>query len=138
MYLNIYGGAEKWNLFTKMCIYYYMCKLQSPSKYSPFDAIHLSRLFFIAQNCFWTHWFWYLLVLLLFFVLPLPHQQNIYIWGLCSRWDQVNRKGGAWESWHFWSKLLNSQHSVGRCRYKSPIMKWANVLKESSKKFTEA
>ena len=35
-------------------------------------------------------------------------------------------------------KLLNTQHSVGRCPHKSPIMKWANALKESSKKFTEA
>ena len=27
---------------------------------------------------------------------------------------------------------------MGRCTHKSPIMKWANALKESSKKFTEA
>ena len=37
----------------------------------------------------------------------------------------------------FGQKLLNTQHSVGRCAHKSPIMKWANALKESSKKFTE-
>ena len=35
----------------------------------------------------------------------------------------------------FGEKLLNIQHSVGRCAGKSPIMKQANVLKESSKKF---
>ena len=36
-------------------------------------------------------------------------------------------------------KLLNTQCSVGRCTRKSPIMKWANTLKESSKgKFIEA
>ena len=29
--------------------------------------------------------------------------------------------------------LLNTQHSVGRCTRKSPIMKWANVPKQSSK-----
>ena len=38
----------------------------------------------------------------------------------------------------FGQKLLNTQRGVGRCAHKSPIMKWANVLEESSKKFTEA
>ena len=38
----------------------------------------------------------------------------------------------------FGQKLLNMQCVVGRCTCKSPIMKWANVLKEFSKKFTEA
>ena len=33
----------------------------------------------------------------------------------------------------FGQKLLNTQHSVGRCTCKSPIMKWTNTLKESSK-----
>ena len=31
-------------------------------------------------------------------------------------------------------KLLNTQHGVGRCAHKSPIMKQANALKEYSKK----
>ena len=34
----------------------------------------------------------------------------------------------------FAQKLLNTQRGVGRCAHKSPIMKWANALKESSKK----
>ena len=34
----------------------------------------------------------------------------------------------------FGQKLMNTQHSVGRYAHKSAIMKWANVLKESSKK----
>ena len=33
-------------MYKKLCIYPYMFKLQSPSKYSPFDAIHLLRCFF--------------------------------------------------------------------------------------------
>ena len=37
----------------------------------------------------------------------------------------------------FGQKLLNTQHSVGRCAGKSPIMKWANAL-SLQKKFTEA
>ena len=33
-------------IYKKWCIYFYMFKLQSPSKFSPFDAMHLLRLFF--------------------------------------------------------------------------------------------
>ena len=32
-------------IYLKMCIYSYMLKLQSASKYFTFDAVHLSRLF---------------------------------------------------------------------------------------------
>ena len=35
----------------------------------------------------------------------------------------------------FGQKLLNTQHSVGRGFHKSPIMRWANTLGESLKKF---
>ena len=34
-------------------------------------------------------------------------------------------------------KRLTTQRSVGRYARKSPIIKWANVLKESPKKFSE-
>ena len=52
-----------------------------------------------------------------------------------SRWiGRVGHRGHA----VFGPKLLNTQCSVGRRTHKSPIMKWANALKESSKKFTEA
>ena len=37
----------------------------------------------------------------------------------------------------FLIKNSNTQHDVGRCAPKSPIMKWANVL-SLPKKFTEA
>ena len=45
-----------------------------------------------------------------------------------------------WPGGHavFGQKLLNTQHGVGRCARKSPIMKWANMSKESSEKLTEA
>ena len=46
--------------------------------------------------------------------------------------DWVNREGGAWSHVVFGQKLLNTPHSVGRCACKSPFVKWANVLKESS------
>ena len=34
----------------------------------------------------------------------------------------------------FGQKLLDTQHGVGRCAHKPPIMKWANAWKEPSKK----
>ena len=40
------GGAKMEFIYKKLCIYTYMFKLQLPSKYSPFDARHLSRCFF--------------------------------------------------------------------------------------------
>ena len=64
--------------------------------------------------------------------------RTVFIWGDKKKshlwWDQVNRKGWVWGSCHFGQKMLNIQHGVGRCACKSPIMKWANALKESSKK----
>ena len=93
------GGPKRpsWNLFIKLCIYSYMFKLQSPSEYSPLDAIHLSRCFFsTAQNRFWTHLLWCLLVLLPFFgwfVSPLPHQQNVSLGGLFSSGETKASRG---------------------------------------------
>ena len=37
-------------IYKKLCIYSYKFKLQSPSKYSTFDAIHLSRLFPLLKS----------------------------------------------------------------------------------------
>ena len=51
-------------IYKKLCIYSHMLKLQSPSKYSPFDTITYWDVFSTAQNSFWTHPFWCLLVLL--------------------------------------------------------------------------
>ena len=62
------------------------------------------HIFSTAQNSFWTRRLLCLLVLLPFFVSPLPHQQNISLWGLLSSretnkqkslwWDQVNEGVG--------------------------------------------
>ena len=48
----------------------------------------------------------------------------------------MNREGGAQGHSSFGLKLLNTQHSVGRDARKSPIMKWENVFKESSKTYS--
>ena len=85
-------------------------------------------------------------MLLPFFVSPLPHQQNISLWGLFSSRKTTTTKkvtqgeirwiGRVGYGGHaiLGQKLLNTQHGVGRCAPKSPIMRWANMLKESSKK----
>ena len=99
-------GTFKW----KIVYYPYMFKLQSPSKYSPFDAIHLLRLFPTAQNSFWTCWFWCLLVLRLFFVSPLPHQQKyfpvrtFFIWG--------NKKQVTWGVIGWIGRVRHRGHAV--------------------------
>ena len=123
-----------------------MFKLQSPSKYSPFDAIHLSR-HKLAQNSFWTNSSIFMsFSASAIFVSPLPHWQSISLWELFSlgetkkvargevRWiGRVEHRG----HFGFGQKLLNTQHDVSRYTYKSPIMKWANMLTESSKKLNE-
>ena len=137
----------KRDLFIKLCVFILTClnfrHLQS--------TLHLMQytyrdVFSTAQSSFWTHWFWCLLVLLLFFVSPLPHGkmfpfQDYFYLGkqkMLLGQDWVNREGGAWEPCCFWSKLLNAAMCVSRCACKLPIMKWVPSMKESSKKFTEA
>ena len=40
------GGSQKYpNLFIKNCVFILTFKLQSPSKYPPFDAIHPLKCF---------------------------------------------------------------------------------------------
>ena len=80
-------------IYKKLCIYSYMFKFQSPSKYSSFDAIYLSRYFSTAPNSFWTCQFQCLLVLLPFFVSPLPRLQNISLWGFFHLGKQKVTKG---------------------------------------------
>ena len=68
-------APQKPRVYKKSCIYYsYMFKRQLPSKYSPFNAIHLPRHFFPLFKTILNA-----LILLplnasaVFFVLPLPH-----------------------------------------------------------------
>ena len=87
------GDPKKLNLFIKNCVfiltYLNFCHLQS--------TLHLTQYtyqydFFTARNSFWTRWFWCLLVLLLFFLSPLPHQQNVSLWGLFSSGETNKQK----------------------------------------------
>ena len=118
--LWLYNKGPQKFIYKKMCIYSYMFKLQSPSKWSPFYAIHLSRLFLpTAQNDFWTHQFWCLLMLLLFMFhlyhigKKFPFKQDFSSGETKeshSGQDQVNRECMAWGSHRFWSKT--AEHSA--------------------------
>ena len=137
MYRYEGGPPKNQDLFTENCVSVLTClnfsHLQSP--------LHLMQctywdVFSTAQNSVWTHQFWCLLVLLQSFVLPLLHRQNVSIWGLFSSgetkidsWGKIRWLGRMGHGGHavFGQKLPNTQRGVGRCTYRSPIMKWANV-----------
>ena len=111
----------------ELCVYSYMFKLQSPSKCSPFDAIHLSRCFFHCSKQFLN-----LSILMLFsasagflffclFVSPLLPWQSISLWGLFSSretkkvaWGENRWIGRVGHGDHavFGQKLLNTQGGV--------------------------
>ena len=108
----------------KLCIYSYLFKLQSPSKYSPFDVIHLSRFFFpLLQTVF---------KLFNFDAFAIKSASAIFCFTFFTSakcfpvrtfiiWrnnnnkkllgpDQVNREAGAQGSCCFWSK--SAEHSL--------------------------
>ena len=70
------GDQKNWIYLLKNCVFILTCL--NPSHLQ--SILHLMQytypgVFSTAQNSFWTCQFWCLLVLLLFFVLPLPHGQ---------------------------------------------------------------
>ena len=74
---------KPWNLFIKSHVFILTYLNFSHHQ----STLHFMRytywdFFFTAKNSFWTHWFWCLLVLLPLFVSPLPHEQNISLWGI--------------------------------------------------------
>ena len=88
---------------------------------------YLSRLVSTAQNSVWTHRFRCLSVLLPFCVSPLPHQQNVSLWGLFhpgnktnkqnkSPWglDEVNTEDGSQGSCCFGSKTAEHSAQCGQ------------------------
>ena len=81
------GYTKKTELIYKKCVFILTCLNFSHLQ----STLHLMQytywdFFSTAQNSFWTHQFWCLLVLLPFFVSPIPHWQNISLWGLFSTW----------------------------------------------------
>ena len=137
------GNPKNPEFIYKNCLFILICLNFSHLQ----STLHLMQctywdIFSIAQNSFWTHQF--LLMLLLFFVSLLPHWNKVSLWGFFSPWEtkkvtqgEIGWIGRVGHGGHagFGQKLLNTQHSVGNCARKLPILKWANVLlKESSKK----
>ena len=116
-------------IYKKLYIYFYMLKLQSTSKYSPLDAVHLLRRFFHCSKQFLNS-----LILMpfstsaIFYFISSTSAKHFPLrtfftqGGKCPLGpDRVNREGGA------------QGHAIfGACI--PPIMKWTNTLKESSKK----
>ena len=135
-------GDQKF--YEKLCIYSYMFKLQSPSKYSPFYAKHLLRHFFHCSKQFLNS-----SILMPFsssavFLCHLFHISKMFPFENFFHPGKQQKCCSGKIGWigrvatgvmlFFNQKLLNTQHSVGRCACKAPIMKWANALKETCKK----
>ena len=138
------GDPTKQNLFIKnLCIYSYMFKLQSSSKYSL--SIWCNRL---SRRCFHcSKQFLNSLILMPFSAsadfcftsstlakhFPLG---TFFIQGNKKEspgWNWVNRENGARGDAVFCQKLLNTQCAMGRFAPKSPIMKWAHALNSLQK-----
>ena len=121
-----------------------MFKLQSPSKYSPFDAIHLLRCFFHCSKQFLNSpilmpFSASAIFLFYFFRISKMFPSEEFFSSKETkrvskgriRWiGRVGHKGHA----IFSQKLLNTQCGVGRCTHKSLIMKWANAFRVFKKK----
>ena len=130
-----------------MCIYFYMFKLQSPSKYSIGDGIHLSRYFFsTAQNSFWTHRFLMPFSASAVFCFTSSTSAKCFHLRTSSFGKQRKSYSGdiGWigrvgHRGHaiFGQKLPNTQRDVGRCVLNLPSRN-GQMPSESSKKFTEA
>ena len=132
-------------IYKKLWIYSYMFKLQSPSKYSPFDVIHLLRCSFHCSKQFLNS-----SILMpfrasaIFFVSPFSGKcfplRTFFIRGNKKKvtWGKIGWIGRVGQRGHviFGQKLLNTQ--CGQVLIYHPLwngqMCWKNLLKN----FTEA
>ena len=127
------------DLFIKSVYLFLMFQLQLPSKYAPFAAIHLLRLFFHCSKQLLNLSILIPLSISAIFCCHLFHIDKIFFFMQVNKksclvtlgkWGGVRHKGHA----VLCQKLLNTQHSLDGCACKSPIVKWANALKQSSRK----
>ena len=132
-----WGGTQKMEfIYKKLCIYSYMFKLKSPSKYSPSDVHTYWDIFPTAQNSL------NLFILMpfnvfaflfhLFCISKMFPFEDFFHQGTKKKVSQgkigwIGRVGYGHHA-VLGQKLLNSQHSVDSSACKSPIMKWANAL----------
>ena len=119
------GGPQKTKfIYKKLCIYSSMFKLQSPSKYCPFDAIHLLRWFFhcikqFSNSLLWMPFCASAMFCFTFSILarhfPL---RTFFIQRNKQRVSGVRSDeqggGGLGVMQFFGQRLLNTQHSVGQ------------------------
>ena len=138
------GIPKHWNLFIKNCVFILTCLNFSHLQ----STLHLMQytyrdIFPTARNSYWTHRFWCCSVLLQFFCftsstwakcLPLRTffirgNNKKFAWGEIRWIGRVGHRG----SCHFGSKTAEHSVWLGLCAHKSAIMKWADVLKQSSK-----
>ena len=138
------GDPKAPEFICKNCVFILTCLNFSHLQ----STLHLMQytyrnIFSSAQNCFWTHWFWCFLVLLLFFCFtsftsakhfPL---RTFFIWrnkkSLLGR-DQVNREGGTRGSCHFSSKTAEPSLPCGQMCYHE----MGKCVERVLKKYTEA
>ena len=112
------GGPPKQILFIKKYVFIFTC-LNFSQLQSTLHLMQYTYCFFHCSELFLNSQFWCLLVLLPFFVSPLPHWQNASLWGYfhpgkqqqkkVMGWDWVNG-GGVLGSCGFWSKT--AKHSA--------------------------
>ena len=110
------------NLFINNCVFTFTCLNLSPSKYSPFDAIHLSRHFFYCSEqflilmpfsasaifCFTSSTSAKCFSLRNFFIRVNKNGHSGIDW--------VNREGVSWGSYHLWPKTAQHSAQCGQVR----------------------
>ena len=143
------GGAKPQEfIYIKFCIHFYMFKLDSPSRYSSSDAMHLLRHFFHCSKQFLNS-----SILMPFSAsaifcstystLAKRFSLSTFSYGETTTkkvtWGEIGWIGSVGHGVHviFGQKLMNTQCGVGKCACKSPTIKWANVLEKSFKKSAE-
>ena len=136
------GAPKKDKVYKKLCFYSYMFKVQSPSKYSLFDAIHIPRLFSTVQTVLNSSILTPFSASAIFFS-PLPHQQNVSLRGILSSRETKKKFLGSKIKWLGRLGTGVRPFLVNSCW--TPSVVWAGapwithhemgkVLKESSKK----
>ena len=136
-------------IYKKVCVYSYMFKCQSSSKYSLFDAKYLSRCFSRCSKQFWN-----LLILMAFsasVIFCFSSSTSAKCFPLRTFLIQGNKKKKSLgvilvnmeAGWIIGLRPLLVKNCwtlnmAGRCTCKPPIMKRGNALKVFQKEFTEA
>ena len=116
-------------IYKKLCIYSYMFKLQSPSKFAPFDAIHVLRCIFHCSRQFLNSSISVPFSASAIFSFTFSTSAKCFPWrtffhpGKQAEGKEksrgVNREGRAWESCRFWSETLSTVWAGALVNYPS-------------------